>query len=55
MDEQEGAGLEWETVQMTLNELRQGCSICWLYGQCEEAENEEACRSKYTGSRGVQA
>jgi superfamily II DNA helicase RecQ len=48
LEEQESAGREWERVRKMLDELRQGCAICWLFGQCEEVEDRETWKGHRT-------
>jgi superfamily II DNA helicase RecQ len=48
LDEQERRSYEWQQVEELFYKLRQGCAICWLFGQCEAAEDRESWKEHQT-------
>jgi hypothetical protein len=48
MEEKERHSREWQKVQEQMDELRRGCAICWVLGQCEDKDKEEAWRGHRT-------
>jgi hypothetical protein len=48
MEEKERHSREWQRVWEQMDELRQGCAICWVLRQCEDKNEEEAWRGHWT-------
>jgi superfamily II DNA helicase RecQ len=48
MEEKERHSREWQKVREQMDELRRGCAICWVLGQCEDKDEEEAWRGHRT-------